>query len=106
MAGVTIMWWAGSDATDVPALSEGEVRLTGEVVSSSVGEPSDSDSRCFFDLGVDILKNQLGEQRPLHQIGGTYPVELVSTKDASRFEGLSLAIWQDFISSSSIISNL
>jgi hypothetical protein len=37
-------------------LSEGEGGLPGGVISSSVGDPSDSDMRCFFDLGVDVLK--------------------------------------------------
>lgn len=38
-------------------LSEGEGGLPGGVVSSSVGDPPDSDTRGFFDLGVDVLGN-------------------------------------------------
>ena len=41
-------------------LSEGD-GLPGEDVSSSVGDPSDSDRRCLFDLGVDVLENQHGK---------------------------------------------
>lgn len=54
MAGVTIVGWADSDGTDVAMLSGGDVGLLRDVISSSVGDPSNT--RCFFDFGVDALE--------------------------------------------------
>lgn len=61
MAGVTIVGSTGSDATEVAMLSGGEDTLD-EVVSSSVRDPSDS--RCFFDLGMDVLENPDEQHTP------------------------------------------
>jgi len=39
--------------------------LPGELISSSVRDPSDGDSRSFFDLGVDVLEIQHRERHAL-----------------------------------------